>query len=149
MQSMWCCYVMGHAVNINRKVCQYSQCERSHNKLISLAFRLLKQTESSAVWHRRGLTRRAAFIVFHWMFSKFWKSFSSVARSPAEGNYLLRHIRTSVRPQAHGDIFGLFTETHCHLQILFKRDAVYGDRHNVGSLAVIHTMLFVRYELRL
>jgi hypothetical protein len=54
-----------------------------------------------------------------------------VARSHAEGNYLLRQIRPSVRPRAHGEVFGLFTETHCHLEILVKRDAVHGDRHNV------------------
>jgi len=94
-------------------------------------FGLLKLAESAVFWCTGGLKQCTAFIAFDWMFSKLWKSCSSKAVSHAEGNYLLHHIRPSVRPQAHGDIFGLFTETHCHLQIMVKRDAVHEDRHNV------------------
>jgi Uri superfamily endonuclease len=60
-------------------------------------FGLIKLTESAVVRYTGGLKRYAAFIAFDWLFSKFWKSFSSMARSHAEGNYLLRHTGPSVR----------------------------------------------------
>jgi hypothetical protein len=79
-----------------RTICPNVQCELSHKKFILLVFGLLKLTESAVVWYPGGLKRYPAFIVF-----KFWKSFSSVARSHAEDDCLLRHIRPSAGTRRH------------------------------------------------
>jgi hypothetical protein len=73
------------------------QCELSLNKFILLVFGLSELTENAVVWYTGVLKRCTAFIAFEWIFTKFWKSLSSVARLHAEGNYLIRQIRPSVR----------------------------------------------------
>lgn len=76
-----------------RTICPNVQCQLSHKKFILLVFGLLKLTESAVVWYPGGLKRYPAF--------KFWKSFSSVARSHAEDDCLLRHIRPSAGTRRH------------------------------------------------